>query len=255
MCIGVVILLGSLVNILLLFGTQKVCGYPFCWKRLLPAAVFGGIYGGICLLPRLVFLGHIVWRITFIFLTSSIAFGWSKSALRRSILFFILCMALEGVAIGVGEGGLWAAVCGVTIVALLCAVGLSGNFGSEKFIPVELMHGGKSFRFTALYDTGNTLRDPITGRSVLVVGAELASQLTGLTPQQLRKPTEVITSAEVPGLRLIPYRSVGQDRGMMLGMNIKDAAIGSWKGNALVAFSPDVLNGDGSYQALTGGVV
>lgn len=255
MCIGIVILLGFLVNTLLLFGTQKVCGCPFCWKRLLPAAILGGAYGGICLLPRFVFLGHILWRVTFIFLIASIAFGWSKSALRRSILFFILSMALEGVAIGVEEGGLWAVACGVTIVALLCAVGLSGNFGGARFIPVELMHGGRSFRFTALYDTGNTLRDPITGRSVLVVGSELASQLTGLTPQQLRKPTEVIATSGIPGLRLIPYRSVGRESGMMLGMNIKNVAIGAWKGNTLVAFSPDVLNGDGSYQALTGGVV
>ena len=108
-------------------------------------------------------------------------------------------------------------------------------------------------RMTALQDTGNTLCDPVTGRPVLVVGVEIAQQLTGLTQQQLRCPVEAIAEAPLPGLRLIPYRAVGQPSGLLLALRLQDVRIGNWKGSSLVAFAPDGLSREGAYQALTGG--
>ena len=110
-------------------------------------------------------------------------------------------------------------------------------------------------RLTALQDTGNSLIDPLTGRSVLVVGADVAKKLLGLTREQLSMPAEAIVSAGVPGLRLIPYRTVGQAGGMLLGLRLQDVKIGHWKGSSLVAFAPEGLSEEGAYQALTGGVV
>jgi stage II sporulation protein GA (sporulation sigma-E factor processing peptidase) len=106
---------------------------------------------------------------------------------------------------------------------------------------------------TALQDTGNTLRDPITGRQVLVVGADVAQKLTGLTVQQLKKPVENV--GLLPGLRLIPYRAVGQEAGLLLALKLPQVKIGTWQGNSLVAFAPEGLSPDGAYQALTGGVL
>jgi len=116
---------------------------------------------------------------------------------------------------------------------------------------VELSYGDKRVQLTALRDTGNTLRDPVTGRQVLVVDASTAGKLTGLSVQQLKKPVESVTA--LPGLRLIPYRAVGQAGGLLLALKIPQAKIGSWQGSALVAFAPEGLGSDGTYQALTGG--
>lgn len=81
----------------------------------------------------------------------------------------------------------------------------------RRLLPVRLSGNGKQLRLTALADTGNELRDPITGQSVLVIGCEAAGQLTGLTRAQLRHPLETLTAAPLPGLRLIPYRAVGAE--------------------------------------------
>ena len=105
-------------------------------------------------------------------------------------------------------------------------------------------------RLTALRDTGNSLRDPITGKPVLIVGADIAEKLTGLSPAALRDP--VRTMGSLPGLRLIPYRTVG-NTGFLLALRIPSVKIGNRQGSALVAFSPHIL-GSG-YQALTGGTV
>ena len=104
-----------------------------------------------------------------------------------------------------------------------------------------IRHGEKSVQLIALRDTGNTLKDPITGQQVLVIGEEAARTLTGLTAAQLRTPLETVAKRQVPGLRLIPYRAVGQPGGMLLAMRFSDVKIGNRKTSALIALAPLLL--------------
>ena len=249
-----VALLNFLVDFLLLLGTNRLCGYPPLWGRSALAAALGGIYGAVCLLPGMGFLGNTLWRCVSLGLMSWIAFGISKSALRRAVIFVLLCMALGGIAQGFGIGGAASVIASAAAVCMMCFFGFRDRPGSVSYVPVELSYGNKQLRLTALCDTGNTLTDPITGRSVLVVGAEVAQQLTGLTQQQLRSPVSAVTQASIPGLRLIPYRTVSQPSGMLLALRFPRVRIGSWQGSSLVAFAPEKLCDDGQYQALTGGV-
>jgi len=251
--LDLVILLNFLVDFLLMLGTNRLCGYPPGPGRAALSAGLGGIYAGSCLLPGFQFLGNLFWRLISLLLMAAIAFGISKSALRRGVVFVLLCMALGGVVTALGRGGFWALVAAAGCVCLLCVLGFRGRIGGNTFVPVELSLGDRNLHLTALYDTGNTLRDPLTGRPVLVVGAETAMQLTGLSVQQLRRPVESIGA--YPGLRLIPYHAVGRENGMLLALKIPRVKIGSWKGSGLVAFAPEGLSSDGEYQALTGGTV
>ena len=102
-------------------------------------------------------------------------------------------------------------------------------------------------------DTGHSLRDPVTGSQVLIVGADVAQTLTGLSPQQLADPVRCM--GKLPGLRLIPYKTVGKSQGMLLAMQMPNGKIGNRTGNILVAFSPQVLDESGKFQALIGGNV
>ena len=131
--------------------------------------------------------------------------------------------------------------------------GFSGKIGSKKMIPIELETNGKIVRCTALQDTGNTLKDPLTGEPVLVVASDIGQQLTGLTQEQLRNPVESVML--LPGLRLIPYRAVGTRSGFLLAQKFSNVRVGTRRGSALVAFAPERLSMDGEYQALTGGIV
>lgn len=250
-----VALLNFLVDYLLLLGTNRLCGYPPGWGSTALSACIGGIYGAACMLPGFRFLGNIFWRVVCLVIMGWVAFGFRKSAAQRTVIFVLLCMALGGVAQGIGSGGAVAVVSAAAVVCGMCVLGFRDRPGSVRYVPVELSYQGKRLRLTALCDTGNTLRDPVTGRPVLVVGAEVAQQLTGLTLQHLRSPVSAMTQAPVRGLRLIPYQSVGQVAGMLLAMRIPQVRIGNWQGSSLVAFAPDGLCSDGRYQALTGGVV
>lgn len=252
--VDLVMLLNFLVDFLLLMGTNSLCGRPPGWKRAALAAALGGVYGGACLLPGFHFLGNTLWRLVSLALISGIAFGFSVSGLRRGIVFVLLSMALGGIALGLGSSGVVSLIAAAAGVFLMCFLGFRNKLGAASYVPVELRYGGKSVQLTALCDTGNTLRDPVTGKPVLVVGAQIAQQLLGLTPQQLQSPAAAVTEAPLPGLRLIPYRAVGQPGGLLLALRLPQVRIGTWKGSSLVAFAPDGLSADGEYQALTGGM-
>lgn len=251
--LDLVMLLNFLVDFLLLLGTNRLCGYPLGGKRASLAALLGGIYAGLCMLPGFSFLGNFLWRTVSLGLMSCIAFGATKSALRRGVVFTLLSMAMGGISLFVNSRGFWSVAISAVGVCLLCLVGFQNKLGVQSFVPVELTYGEKKICLTALQDTGNTLRDPVTGADVLVVGADVAQKLTGLTRSQLRAPVEFLDA--IPGLRLIPYRTVGQGNGFLLALKLKDVKIGNRKGNTLVAFAPEGLHPEGAYQALTGGAV
>lgn len=250
--LDVVIMLNFLVDWLLLLGTNRLCGYPPGVGRSALAAALGSIYAGGCLLPGFAFLGNWFWRIISLLLIAMVSFGFSVSALRRGIVFVLLSMALGGIATGFGNGGFWQLVLAAAGVSLMCWVGFRGKLGAVAYVPVEISFDGKKLHLMALKDTGNSLRDPVTGRPVLVIGVEAAQKLTGLTQHQLRDPLQAIAS--LPGSRLIPYRAVGQPCGMLLALRINDVKIGEKRESVLVAFAPDSLSREGAYQALTGGV-
>lgn len=253
--LDLVVLLNFLVDFLLLLGTNRLAGFPPGGRRALPAAVLGGIYGGACLLPGFTFLGNSLWRLVSLCLMAGIAFGWNRSAVQRGAVFVLLSMALGGLATGLGKGSFPMLVLSAGLMWLLCRVSFRGSVGQKEYVPVELQWEDRKLSLIALRDTGNTLRDPLTGEQVLVAGADVAMELVGLTEQQLRHPVETLARGEVPGLRLVPYHAVGQPGGMLMALRFHGAKIGNTYGDPLVAFAPEVLARGEVYRMLTGGTV
>lgn len=215
-------------------------------RGLLGGAV-GALYAAACMLP---ILQQPVWYVLSLLLTSAVGFGVGRTAIWQSLVFCLLRILLDNLSWNQGT------IRELIALVLLCGVGLWGLRGSRmirRFVPVQLSYGGKQMKLCALLDSGHDLRDPVTGRPVLIVGADVADQLTGLTAQQLKKPVE--TMGAIPGLRLIPYQTVDSSGKMLLAMQLPDARIGRKKGSFLVAFAPQVLDGKGQFQALIGGNV
>ena len=247
-----VILLNFLVDFLLLMAAGRLCGVPVKIVRAAAGGALGALYVAFCLLPGFAFLGNFLWRTVSLLAMAVIAYGYSISALRRGLVFVFLCLALGGAVMGIGKGGLLGIICAAGVLCLLCCVGFRGKLGVNTFLPVEISYGEKFLKLTALQDTGNTLCDPVTGQQVLVIGADAAQKLTGLTTYQLQCPVESVDA--IPGLRLIPYHSVGGS-GFLLALRMQNVKIGTWQGSTLVAFAPEGLSREGAYQALTGGVL
>lgn len=249
------VILNFLVDFLLILGTNRLAGYPMGVGKAALAAALGAGYGGACLLPGFAFLGNFLWRLVSLVLMAGIAFGWNRSAVQRGAVFVLLSMALGGIATGFGKGSFWMLVLSALFMWLLCRVSFRGGAGQREYVPVELSWDGRKISLIALRDTGNTLRDPLTGEQVLVCGADVGIELLGLTEYQLRHPVETLASGVLPGMRLIPYHTVGQPGGMLPAVRFRDVKIGSTYGDPLVAFAPEVLARGEAYRMLTGGAI
>lgn len=244
MPIALTVLINFTVNYLLLLACARLCLHVPSLIRTLLAAGVGAIHTMICLLPGCWIFGNILFRLIILVLMGMVAFGFGKLHLRQWATFFLLCLAFEGAT---GKGTL-AVVCGILMLFFLFRKGR----GQGTTVPVSISYQGRDVSLTALRDTGNRLRDPVSGSSVMVIGAEAARRLTGLTKEQLKNPLESLGT--ISGLRLIPYKAVGSS-GFLLGMKLTKVQIGSWKGSHIVAFAPEGLEDRGSYQALIGGSV
>ena len=85
------------VALLLLLGTNRLCGYPLGLKGCLLGALSETVYGGLCTVRELYFLGNGFWRLVFLCLSAMAAFGMERKALRRGVVFILLSLILAGV--------------------------------------------------------------------------------------------------------------------------------------------------------------
>lgn len=225
--------LGS--NYLLLLGTDKLTETNSSALRLGLASALGA---GISLtamkfrFPSGILFAEIIS-------ISSIAFGKPS---KRWCVFSLLRLAL----VGAGQGSAVSTILSTLLVLILTVL----SFSSITNLIDITVKGNCTLELKALRDTGNTLRDPISGESVLVVSPYAARKLTGLSQNQLENPLRTLAEQGGKGLRVIPYHSVGQS-GFLLAKRFP-VQIGKEEKTAVVAFAPCGME-NCSFQALTGG--
>lgn len=245
-----VMVINAGVDLLLLAAADRLAGFPVEWKRLIPAAVLGGIYGGACLFHGLAFLAGVPWRLVFLVLISGVAFGWNRSMWKRCGVFVLLTMTLGGIALSLGRTDILSLALSCAGVWLLCCLTLGDGIGKRQYETLTVVHNGGKISAIALRDSGNTLRDPISGEQVLVISAEMARKLTGLSEMELSRPLETLSRNPGSGLRLIPYHAIGQGSGMLLGMRFPEVWVGKNRISAVIAFAPEGIGDGEMHQAL-----
>lgn len=251
--LDLVLVLNFVVDLLLILGTNRLAGFPAGLARSAAAAALGAVYAGVCLMPGFTFLGDTLWRMVFLGLMGLIAFGMNQSAWKRTGILVLLSMALGGIALGMGRRDFPVLILGAMGVWVLSRISFGGSIGGKEYVPVTISQGQRSISVIALKDTGNSLRDPVTGEQVLILGPEAAERLLGLSPTQLQHPLETMVGNGGRGLRLMPYSSLGQPGGMLLAKRFEQVKVGQRQGSALVAFAPDRIGVGSVYQALAGG--
>ena len=272
-------LLNALVDYLLLLCSARLAGEPLERLRFALGAVLGGGYAVAIFLPGLGFLERPLCRLAAAVLMAVAAFGGGRRLGRQTAIFFALSCAFAGGVLAISLVGgtglslnrgviysgmdlkmvlLSAAGCHAALSLLLQKAGKHAHFTGElKEVRLEL--GERAVELTALTDTGNTLTDPVTGRGVMVAeGARLEALFP---PEQrpdgaaLRDPAGALEGLTAAGgrFRLLPYRSVGVDRGLLLAVRVDRAVVdGEDRGAMVVALSPNPVSDGGGYAALLG---
>ena len=273
-------LLNAMVDYLLLLASARLAGEPLARLRFLLGAVLGGLYAVSIFLPGLSFLARPPCRLAAAVLMVLAAFWKSRRLLRQVVIFFALSCAFGGGVLAIALlGGRGLALSNGVLysgmdlkIVLLSAAGCYGALtlifqrtgrhtaSSGELRPVRLTLGERQVSLTALVDTGNTLTDPATGRPVLVAEADCVEELLppGIrpSPADLRDPAGALERLKDPWrrrFRLLPYRSVGVDRGLLLAVRVDQVQVGEEdRGPMLAALSPTPVSDGGGYRALLG---
>lgn len=165
-----------------------------------------------------------------------------RLTLRLMLLGLMLPLWLTGVMRLMQGAGLWGPVAVLLgCLALRALPGLTTRTGpAPPCTSVELRHGGRRLTLTALVDSGNLLRDSVTGLPVIVISRRAASRLMPLPPEGML----------LPGMRLLSVRTISGAALMTVfrpeGVSILRA--GRWQAvQTLVGLGPEGYEG---FQAL-----
>ena len=242
--IGFIILLNFTVDLLMLTAANRLCGGNETLRKGLPGAMLGGMFSGICFLPLPIWCLGTPARLVVLLVAALVTYGF---CIRQISAFLLLMIGFGCITTGFLNVGWLELLVGFVCFCLLF---MGRNEWKTDIVNMELSYGGKTKQIKALCDTGNGLRDPITGEAVIVLSPQLAYEFTGLTKQQLSCPTDAISL--LPGARLIPYSTVGKDCGFLLAIRFSQVKVGRKSSSALVALAPSGFSMQGGFQALTG---
>lgn len=276
-----VFVLNSAVDYLVFLTAASLAGTPLRRKRYIAASLLGGVYAVAVFLPGLGGLSSFPAKAAAGILLGLIAFGGEKHLWRMLLLTFTVSCAFAGSVLGLSlltgfrvpmaSGIFYTNIDAPTLLlassgayfvfrVVFHAAARHGIRGEMLDVPICI--DGRQRTLTALWDSGNSLTDPLDGKPVLVLAPGVVEDLlpgkTGrfLTRKALENPAELlpVLADKAPALRprLLPYRSVGVAGGMLLAVRCDWTEIsGRRYEKLLMALAPHAV-GDG-YSALWGG--
>jgi len=266
-----VFLLNLIIDYLLLAVTMRLGGGPIRRGRCLLGAALGGAYAVACFLPRCQFLSRGACKLALWGLMSVAAFGGQKSLLRYALCFLAVSAAFGGgvwaaALLAGGAGPFGAAVAldlptlvfsfAVCYALLTLALRRRLSAREREIVPAKLTLRGKTLELRALRDTGNGLRESLSGRRVLVLDADTAAPLfTGAEAAALRcaDGAEALLClgriSGAPRFRPVVYSAVGTSAALLPAflpdaLTVDGRACGDY-----VAVSPTPV-GDGAFDSI-----
>lgn len=274
------LLINFIFNYLLILASAKLGGELIRKWRFAMAALLGAIYAAFSFFPPLQLFLHPIYKLSAALLMILISFGRTRRLLRISVIFLAISCAFCGGIFAIEflkgnsymkdgivyssldmKGLLMSAVFCYGIIALFFRRFTVHNMSSGELLKVGFQFNDKTIELTALQDSGNTLQDPVSGQQIPVVEGDRLAPLFPtswqMNQESIKHPIETLErlAKEVDGVkfRLLPYRAVGVDCGMLLAVRMDCIFI---KGEAfehqLVALSPTPVSDGGGYSVLIG---
>ena len=273
--LDMLLLLNFVANYFLLLGAGRLTGTGLCRWRIILGGVAGAIYSALLLVANAAWLMQWPCKILVGVVMVLISYGGEKRLLKITLFFFASSAALAGLIYAaellgakdlIVENGLLYSSLNFRLLLLIfviCYFFVSlffrkiGRHDSKELVELKVEAVQKQVVLTALLDSGHTLTDPISNRPVIVAEYFLFrdSLPSDVDPAQPIDGLKRCRARGIENVRLIPYRAVGVDCGLLLALKANAVMIGDENlGSLLIALSPTSVSDNGEYQALIGGV-
>lgn len=287
-------LLNFSMDFLILYLTARLSRYRTNPGRLVTGSLLGSIYVLVVFLPEVSFLYTMAAKFLYSCVIVGVCFyPWNlKKFLSVLVYFYAVSFALGGAIYGLAAMSMnltgssdyeilrnLIAQTGNFIDVFVWGFPLSllfwftaGRWGWGRIrhslslalfrFPVKLRFGDVEVGLQGLVDTGNRLRDPLTGVPVVVIEAK---SLLPFLPQDFHAAMKAMDLDAVQKclngtqwqerLRLVPFSSVGKSNGLMLAfmpdaleLHTPNGSITSKR--AIIGLSDKELSADAAFQAL-----
>lgn len=280
------------MDFFILWAASKLGRLATTFKGLFLGAFIGALYAVLIFVPQFSFTTTFIAKVicSLLMVLASYGFYNVRRFLKSAAYFYLVSFIMGGAVLGsmyLFDDSLyiletWNGIAVNVInfktawllVGLIIALAL-GLWGAS-FIRRNLQQGpwlvkayleifGQVIETDALVDTGNQLNDPITKEPVMVVEHNklahiLPAQLTAMfNRKELPSLDEQITTLKDPKwstrIRLIPFSSLGNQNGMLLGIKpekvlIQDGSKTYCNEKVILGIYHRKLCSQGTYQAL-----
>ena len=288
--LDIVFLENILMNYIIVFATGVVIKNECKKLRLLIASVIGAIYTIVMYLEIIPIYSNFIMKFILSIVITYIAVNPKslKKLIKNLIIFYLVSFVFGGCVFAlmyflkpqmaqirngvfVGAYPLKIALVGGIISFIIIQISFklvkSKLSKKDMIYDIEVTLDNKSAKIKALLDTGNLLKDPITGYPVIVV--EKAS-LRKIIPSNILNNSEKIIGGDISELicdsefsktisrfRVIPFSSLGKQNGLLLGIkpdsvNIKLDEKTEKLNNVIVGIYDKSFTKNGAYTAIFG---
>lgn len=288
--LDVVLIENLCMNYIILFATGYLLKIKMNHIRLILSAILGGIYSILAYMEILEIYSNFALKIVLSIVMVYMAYHAKnvKQLAKQLIFFYLTSFVFGGCAFALLyfikpqeiliRNGTYIGTYPLKITILGGIVGftitvIAFHFVKKKitkknmYCNITIYFEEKNVTATALLDTGNMLKDPITSMPVIVVEKEI---LKNILPEIILNNLNKIIGGDVPKeiyedenleyitkFRVIPFSSIGKTNGMLLGfkankVEIKDEESIETRNNVIVGIYENKLSKKNQYSALIG---
>ena len=257
--------------------------------RLIISALLGGVYSILAYIKILQMYSNFIFKIILSIVMVYVAYKPKdvKKLTKNLVFFYMISFLFGGCAFAflyiikpqeilvrngmlIGSYPLKVAILGglvgFTIITISFKLVKSRLSPKDIYCEIEVSFNDKKVTTKALIDTGNMLKEPITGMPVIIMEKEILKEIL---PNIILDNLEKIIGGEAPKeiyegeyleyvkrFRLIPFISLGKENGMLLGfkvdkIEIKQEEIKNAE-NVIVGIYEKKLSKKNQYFALIG---
>lgn len=287
--VDVVLMENLIMNFIILLATGLILKEKIKIMRLLLSSLLGAIYSVVSYMSILEVYSSMVLKIILSIVMIYLAFNPQtiKKMWKDILIFYLTSFVFGGAAFAfiyivkpqdiLMRNGLFlgtyplktillGAIVAFIIILTAFTVVKSKISKKDMFCEIEIKINGVTLKTTAMIDTGNLLKEPITNTPVIVVEhtllydcipKEILNHLDELLGGDFDKIPEEIKLEYIAKLKFIPFSSLGKQNGMLLGIraesiSIKEEEKEKRREDVIVGIYNKSLTKRGEYRALIG---
>ena len=286
--IDIIIVENLIMNYIILYATGLISKSPKSYLRMFLASLIGAVYATLEYILKVNIYSNIILKTILSIIIVYIAFNPQdvKKMCKQLVLFYVTTFTFGGIATYliyvlkpqniIIKNGMYVgtyvlkvifvgAIIGTIILAIAFKMAKNKITKKDMICKVKIKLNGKEETVEAMVDTGNMLKEPITGTPVVVVER---TSLYELLPKEILNNTESILGGDfekipeeikneyVPKLKLIPFASLGKQNGMLVGIKPEKIEVineqTEEEKNAIIGIYNKSLTEKGEYKALIG---